>query len=298
MEESEGLEELNRLVSGELSEDQSLALQRRMLQDPELRAKYERLLEVNTLLREAYLDTEAAGEVSQEQAAELMQVPHDERRFRHIDEIVEQIQQAALRRQRRKMVRFPRLPWGIAAALVVALGLALIVGPQIRRSPWFAAKVAIMPLSKEQVAQYARLRNKLGHNMVIIFSEGAGSYEAVSGRSLRPVVVRVTVVRTDGEGSRQWTADAVVPQGRTVELVTRETSQWPASIRISAQPDGDAVVPVTLQARLVRDALSEINLTARVGPSEPRSVSVIEVGGARYEVFVQAERIAPGTETL
>ena len=155
-----------------------------------------------------------------------------------------------------------------------------------------------MPLSKEQVAHYANLRNRLGDNTVIIMYGQEGKYESVTGRVTRPVVVRVTVIRTSGDGEDHWTADAIVPRDHTVELVTQDGGQWPASIRISARPDGDSVVPVTLRARLVRDALSEINLTAKIKPAETRSVSVVEVDGVRYEVFVQAERIAPATEAL
>lgn len=298
MEESDALEELNRLVSGELSEDESLALQGRMLQDPELRARHQRLVEVDALLREAYLDTRSADQAGTQQDAQPIEVPHDERRFRHIDEIVEQIQQAAMRRQRRKTVRFPRLPWGIAAALLIAVGVALTVGPLLKRSPWVKARMAVLPLSKEQVAHYADLRNRLGDNTVIIMHGQEGRYESVLGQVTRPVVVRVTVIRTSGDGEDHWTADAIVPRDHTVELVTEDGGQWPASIRISARPGGDSVVPVTLRARLVRGALSEINLTAKVKPSEARSVSVVEVDGVRYEVFIQAERIAPGTEAL
>lgn len=297
MDESEELVELNRLVSGELSEDDSLALQKRMLQDTELRAEYERLQEVDALMREAYLQRQAPAP-DDRAAGEPLLVPHDERRLQHIDDIVGQIHEAALARQRRHSVRFPRLPWGIAAMLLVAVGLSLVAGPRLLGPGGLDSRASIVPLSREKVAHYAELRQNLGENVVIIWRDQAGTYKTVSGETSRPVVVRVTVLRSDADGQKHWTADAVVPQNETVEMVTGGNGTWPSSIRVSVRSPGETSVPVSIQAQMVRGESSGINLTADVPTSEAVSVGKLQVGSAQYEVFVQAERMAPGRQAM
>ncbi|HOI56636.1 MAG TPA: hypothetical protein PLP01_15410 [Phycisphaerae bacterium] len=298
MDDNEELVELNRLVSGELSDDESLALQNRMLQDADLRAEYERLQEVDALVREAYLQHRADGAAPPGEGEASLRVPHDDRRLEHMDEIVGRIREAAILRGRRHTVRFPRLPWGIAAALFVAVGLSIWAGPRLLGPRGLDSRASVIPLSSDRVAHYAALREKLGENVAIIWRDNAGTYKPVSGQTQRPVVVRVTVVRTDAQEQTHWTADAVVPQGETIEMVTNDQTAWPASIRVSVAANGDTVVPVSLQAQLVRGESSDMHLTADVPATEAVSVGNLQVGAARYEIFVQAERMAPGRQAM
>jgi hypothetical protein len=298
MDDNQEQVELNRLVSGELSDDDALALQRRMLQDADLRAEYERLQEVDALIREAFLERRSvAADAPAEGGGDPPRVPHDDRRLQHIEQIVGQIHEAAIRRRRRHSVRFPRLPWAIAAVLLAAVGLSLWAGPRLLQTR-SAGRAAVVPLSSERVAHYAQLREKLGENVAMIWRDDSGTYKQVSGQASRPVVIRVTVVRSDADGQKHWTADAVIPQGETIEMVTSDAAEWPASIRVGVRSASDEAVPVCIQAQLVRGQSSEIHLTADVPSAEAVSVGNLQVGAARYEIFVQAERMAPGRQAM
>jgi hypothetical protein len=298
MDDNDELLELNRLVSGELSDEESIALQNRMLRDDDLRAQYERLQEVDALVREAYLQHRVGGAAPPGEDEAALRVSHDNRRLEHMDEIIGRIHEAALLRGRRHTVRFPRLPWGIAAALLVVVGLSVWAGPRLLGPRGPDSRASVIPLSADRVAHYAALREKLGENVAIIWRDNAGIYKPVSGETQRPVVVRITVVRTDAQEQTPWTADAVVPQGETIEMVTNDQTVWPASIRVSVAAGGESAVPVTLQAQLVRGASSDIHVTADVPATEVVSVGNLQVGAARYEIFVQAERMALGRQAM
>lgn len=265
--------ELHRFASGELPPEESAAFLKRMMREPGLRAAYEEIERVDALTREAYFEDALAGEEGQRQE--------------EIERVVAAVRQEAFRgRTGRRWVR--HLPWAVAAASVAAAVLIVVLpsGPRTPVTP--AVTDSVRRMSEQDISRLADLRKHLGDNAVIIWNGDDGSVDMVQNSEARPVMVRVTVVRTNGGATETWTADGIIPHDRSVEMVSQERS-WPVSLRLQFKPGHDGTLAVAVHARLERETASDVGVDATVKSAKPTSVAVLRCGQARYEVFVQAE---------
>ncbi|MBN2583962.1 MAG: hypothetical protein JXL80_12925 [Planctomycetes bacterium] len=287
-EPTEVFEKLSRLASGELPDEQALELTDHMVRDDGLRRELAELRAVDELLKEACLGDETSGASG---------MPSAEQRERQIGEILARTEGSAARASMR--LGRPALGWkrvGRALPWVVAACLAVVCGVLVH---WHLGRTGLQGpmtsgLNRRLIAQYVGVRDKLGDaSMAVIWSNNEVREEGFLGAAVKSdlsdVIVRVTVVRTDGDRSEQWSADALMRRGHAVELVTEAERQWPASVRICARPGGNGLVPLTAEIRLTDDPPTEINnRQIMMKPSAPASIGSVVAGPWRYEVFIEA----------
>ena len=299
MADAEDHAELNRLVSGELADAESLELMKRMLRDEALRRQYDRLVAVDELVREAYLadSAGAGGEAADASDAVEADGLAPERRRAQVEAILGRIQggkRVRRRRPGRRAIGWIRrqsiLPWVIAASVALASGLVLRMG-------WSGQKAAmdqVRRMDPKQAAHYADVRAQLGEaSMAVIWTNDGvsevGNLGAVGGPRRCEVFVRVTIVRTRGDEAERWSVDALMRRDQVIELATQTQRSWPASVKVSAKPGKDSHIPVSIEARLTEDppvAISNERLV--LTPSEPTSVGSVTSEGCRYELFIEA----------
>jgi hypothetical protein len=148
------------------------------------------------------------------------------------------------------------------------------------------------PIDQQRIAQLIRDKHDLGGSVAVIRSatgSDTGRYwEPVEAKGARDVVVCITVIRS-GEGEpKTWAMDALVPQGRVMELAKDTGPGWrPESVRIIVGAGEGKELPVTIQARLTADA--EVSQTVRLSGSQPERVAELRAGPVRFEIYVQAE---------
>jgi hypothetical protein len=289
--------ELNRLVSGELTSEESLAFMKRMLHDKELRQAYDSLRQVDELAREIYLDDQSGTEDDHAPEVDAAVAWAGDRREKEVRKILAAIESKAARQPRSWKFRLTSPRWAVAAAVLVICSLSLMAF-----ATWELQRAALMArnanplrhMDEDYLQQMADVRNRIGENAVIVWNGNSASFGMVQNGSSASVAVRVTVVRTQGDDVQSWAADGVVLAKHIVEMVTEErTPDWPDSIRISIKPDQGPGVAVSVHARLVKGSASEINVEPVIEPSKPKMVGGILVGDAKYELFIQAEILKP-----
>ena len=294
-EKNDDYAELNRLVSGELSDAESLELMERIVRDDRLRPKYNDLQAVDELIRAAYLTDESCAEIADGSAAPL------QGHKAQIETILRKtVGEKRLRQKHPHSAALGWLgwnglrlfgPWAVAAVLAIVCGLLLYshaLGPG--NSGQGASR-----MDRGLIAHYVKLRKQLGEaSMAVIWANDDLREEGVLGTAAGPqdreVIVRVTVIRSDGSRSDRWSVDALMRRGHTVELVTQADRKWPGSVKVSAGPgDGGDRVPISIQARLTDDPPTEINnQRVLINQSEPMLVGSVTSGGYRYALFIEA----------
>jgi len=295
MAEAEEFAELNRLLSGELSGEESLALMRRMLRDADLREAYERLLAVDAAAREATFSDEVV------EGAEALEGNglRAERRQERIGAILAKTSSDAAPpgRRGRPWLRpgffRRRAPSVIAAAALFILGLLLALW-----EPWQAMMYrGPTRIGQERIARLREIRQGLGNVVVRLQGTGDGveSWQSVEADGQGNVILRVTVIRDDNPEA--YVCDALVPQGHLVELVMAGREGWqPDSVKVCVAGDYDYRIPVAIQARLTSGA--EIAQTVKVAPEGPERIAELRAGGVRWQIFVEARPEQPAAPPI
>jgi hypothetical protein len=290
-------EKLSRLANGELPDGQALELTDRMVRDDGLRRASAELRAVDELLKEVCLRDDTSGASG---------LPSAERREQQIGEILARTEGSAARASMRR--DRPALGWkrvGRALPWVVAACLAVVCGVLMHSQPGGPAPQGPMAsgLDGRLIAKYVSVRDKLGDaSMAVIWSNNEVREEGFLGAAVKcdlsDVIVRVTIVRTDGDRSEQWSADALMRRGHVVELVTEAERQWPAGVRICARSGGNGLVPLAAEVRLTDDPPTEINnRQIMMKPSAPVSIGSVVAGSWRYEVIIEAA-VVSGTQSF
>ncbi|NLX57589.1 MAG: hypothetical protein GXY74_00705 [Phycisphaerae bacterium] len=284
-------DQLSRLASGELSAEAARTLAERMARDEALRRDHADLLAVDQLLRDACLRDEATDQSG---------LPTSEQRQERIQQILDRTGSRPARTSRRS--DRPALGWkrvGRVAPWVLAASLAVVCGMLVQwRLDQPSSRPDAVPaggLDSRLITQYVAVRDRLGDaSMAVIWSNNEVREEGVLGTArdagdLADVIVRVTVTRSDGNRTEQWSADALMRRGHEVELVTEAERSWPASVRICARSGGNGQVPLAAEIRMGDDPPAEINnRRILIEPSVPVSVGSVLAGPWRYEVYIEA----------
>lgn len=307
MTEPEELAELNRLISGELPDRQALELMKRMLRDNRLRTEYQRLEQVDALVKDAYLgdeSSEAEDDESEESESSAGgpartggATVSPERRQDQIDAILGRIEgRRRLHRRRPARAAFgwarrqSPAPWLVAASLALVCGYLLHAAYPLEQR--FAPPEELDGLSSDRIAQYIAAKKQLSPTIAgVVWGDDLTTemtMEDVAAPVSRDVILRVTVFRYGDGGVEQWQREAAIRRGHVMNLATRDNRIWPVSVEVNPLVGGQRDVRIRVQARLTDNPPAKIDNQVTVTSGKQVFVGAVSSNGVRYELYIEA----------